>query len=246
MKVLSKVVVLFLVFTSCVTPRVQTQIIPDAPEGKFAMGREYIPLSNDSIHVELGFDGIYGDQLVFDFVVHNHSPYELSINPSDFYYVLLDSAMADSSKFPPRMALHPERVLHQYDETLDARAGAKKANSVFGILETGFNVLVSASSFIASENPAYLIDGVFNTMGTAQHYVAQDKQIQENMSLIQDEKEVVKEEIFRPCKLAPGEIMSGYVYYPQDADAACYMFCYPIENQLFQFVYHQKKVVQYH
>jgi hypothetical protein len=228
-----------------VTSRVHTQIIPDAPEGNFAMGREYIPLSNDSIDVELGFDGIYGDQLVLDFVVINRSLRDLSINPSDFYYVVLDSSMADSSKFPPRMALHPERILHQYDETLDARAGAKKANSVFGILETGFNVLVSASAFIASENPAYIVDGVFNTVGTAQHYVSQDKQIQENMVLIQEEKELIEEEIFRPCNLAPGEIMSGYVYYPQDADAACYMFCYPIEDQLFQFVYHQKKEVRY-
>jgi len=245
MKVLSKLALLFLVFTSCVTPRVHTQITPDAPEGKFAMGREYIPLSNDSIDVELGFDGIYGDQLVFDFVVINRSTYELAINPSDFYYVVLDSAMADSSKLPPRMALHPERVLHQYDETLDAREGAKKTNSVFGILEAGFNVLVSASAFMASDNPAYIVDGIFNTVGTAQHYVSQDKQIQDHMAVIQEEKDLVNEEIFRTCRLAPGEVMSGYVYYPQDADASCYMFCYPIENQLFQFVYHQKKVVRY-
>ena len=68
MKVLSKLALLLMVLTSCVTPRVHTQILPDAPEGKMAMGREYIPLSNDSIDVELGFDGIYGDQLVFDFL----------------------------------------------------------------------------------------------------------------------------------------------------------------------------------
>jgi len=245
MKVIYKPLLLFLVLTSCVAPRVSTQIIPEAPEGNFAMGREYISLSNDSIDVELGFDGIYGDQLVFDFVVINRTPYELTVNPSDFYYVVLDSASADTSKLPPRMALHPERVLHHYDETLEARAGAKKTNSIFGILEAGFDILISASAFIATDNPAYIADGVFSTLGTAQHYVSQDKEIQENMALIEEEKDLVKEEIFRTCHLPPGKVISGYVYFPQDADADCYMFCYPIEDQLFQFVYHQKKVVQY-
>jgi len=245
MKLLYKLAVLFLVLSSCVAPRVHTQIIPDAPEGNFAMGREYISLSNDSIDVELGFDGIYEKQLVFDFVVINRSPDELSINPSDFYYVVLDSATADSSMLPPRMAFHPERVLHQYDETLDARAGQKKANSIFGILEAGFDILLSTSAFLATDNPAYIADGVFSTLGTAEHYVSQDKEIKENMSMIQEEKELVNEEIFRSCHIAPGKVVSGYVYFPQDADADCYMFCYPIENQLFQFVYHQKKVLQY-
>lgn len=245
MTVFYKLAIPFLLLTSCVAPRVHTQIIPDAPEGNFAMGREYISLSNDSIEVELGFDGIYGEQLVFDFVVINRSPFELTINPSDFYYVVLDSATADSSKFPPRMSFHPERVLHQYDETLEARAGAKKVNSIFGILEAGLDILMSASGFIATDNPAFIADGVFNTLGTAQHYVSTDKEIEENMALIQEEKELVEEEILRPCRLAPGKVISGYVFYPQDSDADCYMFCYPIEDQLFQFVYHQKKVVRY-
>jgi len=245
MKVLNKLVLYFLMLSSCVAPRVHTQIIPDAPEGKLAMGREYIGLSNDSIDVELGFDGIYDQHLVFDFVVINRSPYELSINPSDFYYVVLDSATADSSKLPPRMAIHPERVLHQYDETYHSKEGEKKFNSIFGILETGFNVLLSASAFMASDNPGYIVDGVFSTLGTAQHYVAQDKEIEENMVLIQEEKDLVNEEIFRSCHLPPGKVISGYVYFPEDSDAVCYMFCYPIENQLFQFVYHQEKVVSY-
>lgn len=246
MKVLGKLVLLTLVLSSCVAPRVHTQITPDAPEGKLAMGREYICLSNDSIDVELGFDGTYDHQLVFDFVVINRSPVELIINPSDFYYVVLDSATADSSKLPPRMAIHPERVLNQYDETIQSRAGDKHVNSILGALEAGFNVLVSASAFVASDNPGYIVDGIVSTLGTAQHYVAQDKRIEKNMVLIQEEKDLVKEEIFRSCHLLPGEVVSGYVYFPEDSDAACYMFCYPINNQLFQFVYHQDKVVSYY
>jgi hypothetical protein len=114
-----------------------THLIPEAPRGHYEMGREYITLDNDSIFVELGFDGHHGDNLVFDLVVINRTSRELSVNPSDFYYVLLDSATADSSMLPPRMALHPERVLKNYDATLEASAAQKSINSVIGFLDTG-------------------------------------------------------------------------------------------------------------
>jgi hypothetical protein len=103
---------ILLLLGSCTAPRMVTKISPEAPEGNFAMGREYIALGNENIDVELGFDGIYGTNLVFDFVVFNGSQDTLSIQAKDFYYVLLDSATADSSLLPPRMALKPEKVLY--------------------------------------------------------------------------------------------------------------------------------------
>ena len=102
------------------------------------------------------------------------------------------------------------------------------------------------NAFLATDNPGYIADAVFNTLGTASYYVEQDKSIKNHMALIREEKELVNEEIFRACRLQPGEAASGYVYFPGDPDAACYMFCYPIENQLFQFVYHQHKEIHYY
>ncbi len=245
MKELSLPILLFLVLTSCVAPSQVTVIVPDAPEGNFANGREYLPLGNDGIDVELGFDGIFEELMVFDFVVVNHSPQALEVNPSDFYYVLLDSAMADTSKLPPRMAFHPERVLHQYDETLEEKAGERRANSLFGIIQSGVDILISTTAFVATDNPAYIADAVFNTLGTAQHYSAQHRDIASNISLIEEEKELVDEEIFRPCQIPPGEAVSGFVYFPKEDQAECFMFCFPMNDQLFQFVYKQKKVYQY-
>jgi len=234
-----------LLLSSCTAPREVLQITPEAPEGHYAMGREYISLSSDSIEVELGFDGILGEQLVFDFEVINRTPYELSINPSDFFYVLLDSAMADSSKFPPRMALHPERVLHHYDEALEDKVEEKRTNSFLGILNASISILVGTTGFIATDNPGYIADAIFNSFGTANDLVSQNKELKTHMELITEEKEAVKDEIFRNCTLPPGKVMSGYVFFPKHSDAEYYMFCYPIDRQMFQFVYHQSKVYRY-
>lgn len=235
-----------LVMASCAVPGVVTQLTPEAPDGHYEMGREYISLSNDNIDVELGYDGVHGENLVFDFVVVNRSQGILSINPSDFYYVLLDSSTADSSKLPPRMALHPERVLFHYDETLEAKSGEKNVNSFMGIMEAGFGLVASASAFLATKNPGYIVDAVFSTLGTTEHYVTQDKIISEDISMIREEKDIVKEEIFRLSHLPAGKVVCGYVYFSQSPDPGYYMFCFPVEDQLFQFVYHQRKVYQYY
>jgi len=246
MKKLYSLPIILLLLTSCVAPRMAIQLIPEAPEGNYEMGREYISLSSDSIDVELGFDGMHGENLVFDFVVINRTTNELAINPSEFYYVVLDSASANSSKSPPRMAIHPERILHHYDETLETRQEAKNVNSFLGILDAGIGLIANTTAFIATENPGYIVDAVFSTIGTAETYVAQDKQISADISVIQSEKEIVNEEIFRLGKLPPDKVNSGYVYFPKHPDTDYYMFCFPVEDQMFQFVYNQRKVYQYY
>ena len=179
MKKLYSLLVIVLFLTSCAAPRLVFQLTPEAPEGNYEMGREYLSLSNDSVDVELGFDGMHGEHLVFDFVVINRTPNKLSIDPSDFYYVVLDSASADSSKFPPRMAIHPERILHHYDETLENKQEAKHVNSFLGFLDAGIGLLANTTAFIATENPGFIVDAVFSTLGTAKTYVVNDRHFYE-------------------------------------------------------------------
>ena len=237
--------VLCLFLWSCSAPRVVTKITPEAPEGTFAMGREYIALNSGMVDVELGFDGIYGTNLVFDFVVINGSAETLTLQANDFYYVLLNSATADSSMLPPRMAVKPDKVLLNYDEILEAKKGEKRANSFLGFLEGGVGLLATTAAFVSTQSPAYITDAVFNTMGTAKHYISNDKQIKSELEMISEEKELVNEEIFRSCQIEPGEVVSGFVYFPEHSDTEYYMFCFPVEDQLFQFVYMQEKSVVY-
>jgi hypothetical protein len=236
---------LTLMAASCATPQVVTQLIPEAPEGKFEMGREYIPLNNDSIDIELGFDGINGEHLVFDLVVVNRTPDTLFINPSDFYYEVLDSATAASSMYPQRMAVHPERILSHYEESLEERHDQKSVNTIFGFIEAGIGLIAGTTGFIATEDPGIIIDAVLNTLGTAETYVSADRAIGEEIDAITKEKEIVQEEIFRSLQLPPGKVASGYVYFPRYEQQGYLMFCFPLENQLFQFVYNQKQFYKY-
>lgn len=245
MKNICSLSLLLLLFSSCTAPRVVTKMIPEAPEGHYAVGREYIPLESDHIGVELGYDGILGENLVFDFVVHNASVDTLSILPNEFYYVVLDSANSIAAPHTPWMAVHPDKVLMHYDNTLEETKEALNLNSLFGVLQVGVSILYNTAGFIASENPAYIADAVFQTVGTAEKYISQDKMISSEMEMISEERELVKEEIFRSCTVSPGTVRSGYVYFPLQEQAAYYMFCFPIGNQLFQFVYKQQKELIY-
>jgi len=246
MKLQYALLILTITISSCVTPSVVIQLTPEAPQGHYEMGREYISLINDSLIAELGFDGMHGDNLVFDFVVVNRTPQSLTINPSDFYYVRLDSAMADSSMLPPRKAIHPERIVLKYDDTLEAKADQKATNSILGFLDAGFGLIANTAAFVATEDPGYILDAVIHTVGTADYYVSRDQHITREISHIAGEKERVKNEIFRKTVVKPGEAAHGYVYFPGNPETNYYMFCFPVEEQLFQYVYRQRKVYQYH
>jgi hypothetical protein len=234
-----------LLLFSCAVPRVVTRITPEAEVGHIAMGREYIPLDSDQIGVELGYDGIQGENLVFDFVVHNTTLDTLSILPSDFYYVLLDSANEEPLTDTSWQAVQPESVLMHYDKTLEDRKEEKDINSFLGFIQAGVTILYNTTAFIATENPGYLADAVLQTVGTADQYISQSKMISSEMEMISEEKSLVDEEIFRACKVPPGTVVSGYVFFPKHENTAYYLFCFPIENQLFQFVYNQRREIVY-
>ena len=246
MKVLSSLPILLLLSISCTAPRLVTKISPEAPEGHFANGREYIPLESDQIAAELGYDGIQGANLVFDFVLHNSSADTLSIHPATFYYVLLDSADAKPANTGSWLTIHPDTVMLHYDHVLEEREKVKGTNTLLGILQASANILYYATGFIATEDPAFIVDAVFQTVGTADQYISQDKMISSEMTLIGEEKELVREEIFRACELPPGMNASGYVYFPRHDSTSYYMFCFPVENQLFQFVYNQQSELIYY
>jgi hypothetical protein len=144
------------------------------------------------------------------------------------------------------MAVHPERIIYHYDEMLESGQDAKELNSVIGLMDAGVGLLANTVSFLATEDPGYMVDAVFGTLGKADYYVTRDKQIDAEIDLTKSEKEIVEEEIFRASSLPSGKLMSGYVFFPRNLDATYCMFCFPVENQLFQFVYHQRRIYQYY
>lgn len=236
---------LLFVMCSCTAPGVITTISPEAPEGQYANGREYIPLESDQIAVELGYDGIMDDKLIFDFVVHNGSRDTMPVHPAGFFYVVLDSANAEGDFRESWFSLHPDTISMFYDHSLEEKEKLKGKNTFLGILQASFDLLYNTSGFLATEDPGFIVDAVFSTAGTADQYITADRKISEEMDMINEEKEQVKEEIFRKTRLAPGQVCSGYVFFPLHEQCAYYMFCFPVGKQLFQFVYRQQKELVY-
>ena len=212
-------------------------MVPLAPEGYQVNGREYIPLSSDQLRVELAYDGTSDGNLVFDLVVFNESSRKLIVKPSDFYYLSLDNPDDDSSRYHQRMAVAPVQVYKWYDRALEERESEKTLNTIMGFVEAGVGILSGASAFLSTENPAFIVDAVFNTAGTAGHYLAVNKQIDETMDQVAGEKEIIRQEMMQEEELEAGEVTNGFVCFPGHPESTYLMFCFPIDDQEFQFVY---------
>jgi hypothetical protein len=230
MKKLCAIVFFTSVLITCAAPQEVMKLSPEAPGGNFEMGREYIFLSSDSIQVELGFDGFCDENMVFDLVVFNNTGHPLSIDPAEFYYELLDSATSDSSRVPPKMAVIPEKILDRYEDDLEYTEIERGINAVMGVIESGIGFITHATSFM---------DAFLGSVGPAHYHMVRDRQISDGLEQITLEKEVVEEEILRKDQVPPGKVASGFVFFPGHSDPAYLMFCFPLEDQLFQFVYQQ-------
>ncbi len=179
---------------------------PLAPDGKIVNGREYIPLSNEKIRLELAYDCKLEEKLLFDLVVFNNTNQILSLSPSSFYFLELDDPDADSSRFPARMAVVPEQPYKWYDRSLEE---PQQKNPFASFLEIP-NAFKEAFFGSELERPDRL-------------------------------KEPIRQEMMQEMKMDPGEVANGFVYFPSQKETETLLFCFPIENQEFQFVYKQKR-----
>jgi hypothetical protein len=157
----------------------------------------------------------------------------------------MDHPAADSSLLPPRMAVHPDRILTHYQQQIEEGEDQKEFNTILGFIEAGIGLLANTTAFIATEDPGFIADAVLQTLGTADYYVTNDRILGEELAAIKEEQKIVEEELFRQFQLPPGNVCSGYVYFPGYDEEGYLMFCFPTEDQLFQFVYHQTKSVVY-
>jgi len=182
---------------------------PLAPDGKIVNGREYIPLSNEEIRLELAFDCKLEEKFLFDLVVFNNTSQTISLSPSSFYFLELDDPDADSSRFPARMALAPEQPYKWYDRSLEEPQYENTFASFFDIP----NEFMEAFFGSARSEPERL-----------DHL-----------------KETVRQEMMQEIKLAPGDITNGFVYFPSQKETDYLLFCFPVANQEFQFVYKENR-----
>jgi len=212
---------IFLGWNSIIFPQETFRLVPVAPVGIFVNGREYIPLSNDQIRVELGYDGTNGKSLVFDLVIMNQTGDTLSVDPLRFYYLSLDDPDSDSSGFEPRMASAPEREFQWYDQALTGEENSDIPYPFRGFMEAGIEFISAASAFLSAFDPDLVIESSF---------------YQADQDIGGDRTEL---EWMRSLKLNPGEVSHGFISFPYHSDTDYFLFCIPLEDQEFQFVYQE-------
>lgn len=184
-----------------------------APEGRLANGREYIPLSHNLITVQLAFDCMLEDKLLFDLVLINETDHPIKVDPTSFYYLKLDDAEGDSSRFPPSTALAPLKPFKWYDRGL-----------VDSQREGVFSPILEIPAMFMEEFIA--VWGEPSSNGFAQE--------QERTRRI---KETVRQEMMQEIELAPGAVANGFIYFPGLPETIYLLFCFPLDDSEFQFAY---------
>ncbi len=117
----------------------------------------------------------------------------------------------------------PVQVYKWYDRALEERESEKTLNTILGFVEAGVGILSGASAFLSTENPAFIVDAVFNTAGTVEQVVG--------------EREIIRQEMMQEEELEAGGVTNGFVCFPGHPESTYLMFCFPIDDQEFQFVY---------
>lgn len=184
-----------------------------APEGREVNGREYIQLSNELITVELAFDCLLEEKLLFDLVLINETDHPVFVHPSSFYYLKLDDPEGDSSRFPPAMALAPLQPFTWYDRGLEE---SPQKNAFAPLLEIPALFMEEFVAVWTDESPA----------GPARE-----------KERIEGIKETVRQEMMQERELKPGEVANGFIYFPGLPETIYLLFCFPLDDQEFQFAY---------
>ncbi len=214
-----------LLFSFCFSPWMISQeqfaLEALAPDGNQVNGREYIPLSSDLIKVELAYDCRLGEKFLFDLVVINESGHPISVQPSSFYCLELDDPDGDSSRFPPIMAVPPLQPFKWYDRALEEPQ-----------YERMFSPLL--------ELPALFMEGFFASWnGEPSARMLSDKERESHL------KDAIRQEMMQEVQLAPGEVANGFVWFQGSPGTNYLLFCFPLDEQEFQFAYEVEKASPY-
>lgn len=71
--------------------------------------------------------------------------------------------------------------------------------------------------------------------------LAPDGKIVNGRKYIPLSNEKIRQEMMQEMKMAPGEVANGFVYFPCQKETETLLFCFPIDEQEFQFVYKLKR-----
>lgn len=131
---------IFALFSSCVSPLPISRLSPDEAQGKWIAGRKYLTQSVGDYSLTLSFYKSDGNLLLFDALFENLSNEEIDFSPLQGRIV---AQKMDKTEISTLYPIDPESKLLEYDKT-ESRERARLANQSIS------NVVIATSDLIAT------------------------------------------------------------------------------------------------
>ncbi len=175
----------------------------------------------DSVEVRLGFVCYEPTELVFEVEIGNDSRRALLITPETFFYAPVDTGAAttSSARLPRVAALDPEVRLKQLATRLSQEAAKAEKVSWLEILTSVTNVAENVASIKKKETEAQVAEREERHQSTEASFDYQREQHAQRADNLYSQHRNMQLVALRKTRLAPGEYVRGYVYFPR-TDAA--------------------------
>jgi hypothetical protein len=244
MKILILSIVSAFVLASCSTQKI-LHLKPIASETRWIDGREAIKQEKNGLKIVTAYDGMFEKYLTFDTEITNTSEHGITVTPSDFYTLWLnsqnDSLRDDLGRPQYFYALDPVEKAQQAQQQLKAEEARYKRASIFNLLFAVGTVVVAATTKSDNNSDAIRKANIASdliNLTVAKQAIDQNRLITQSEKL-HYEKGNWQAETFRKTSLAPGQSIRGRVYVIGNEKAAVVKLHYPFANDNFVFVFGQ-------
>ncbi|MGE4587433.1 MAG: hypothetical protein AB7D05_08840, partial [Mangrovibacterium sp.] len=218
-----------LAMQGCYTPAHIVKLVPEREADKWFYGQALLCDSVDGISYEVGFDLTNNGQYLFDFHIRNRSNLPILIDPANYCYTPLDSAMhALGNTSPP--ALDPETQLLEIDRELSVNEARSKNQLGISLMAIGADVATGVilatddnprNDYIAEPVSGAIQASVFAS-GAANEFETRN---------LNELREAWENSAIRKTTLECNYSMHGKVFFPACPEAAYIRLHIPVDEK---------------
>jgi hypothetical protein len=228
------------ILQSCYTPANLVKLMPNEEPNKWLYGQALVIDSVYGINYEVGFDRLSNKQYLFDFHIENRSNMPILIDPTQFYYIPLDTGM--NPIIPEKVtALDPETAILEIEKHLSVNEARSKNQLGISLMAIGADV--ATGIIVASDDKPNndfvqraIADGVH--VGIYASGVANEAETYDLYEL----RESWASSTIRKTTLGSNYSMHGKVFFPASPNASYIQIQIPVDDQWLQFTFKQVQI----
>lgn len=227
------------IFYSCSTPKSIVKLEPTNGASKWIYGQAVARDSAYGIIYQVGFDRLSDNRYAFDYDITNRSNLPILIDPREFYYNALDTAMNILANGTVT-AFDPETEILNIDKDLSASEARKKNNTLLSVVALGVDVATGVIT-ATDKNPHN------DNLRTDTFFAVQADNAanQNHIYDLADLRESWEKATIRKTTLEPGYSMKGKVFFPAYPSAAFIELNMPVDSDLVQIPFNQLHIPVY-